>query len=111
MHLEWDFGERAWDAEFVSGPFAGTTRRFCVADLTTERWAKTRASSFVEGDPSRTRAVVQKTIAKEFITRWCEAIASNVGYGFEDAWDLEKPVFETPAKKRRGADELVAAVA
>ncbi len=82
-----------------------------MADLTTERWAKMRASSFVEGDPSRARALVQKTIAKEFITRWCEAIASNVGDDFEDAWGLEEPVFETPAKKRRGADELGAAVA
>ena len=37
VHLEWHVGERAWGAEFVSGPFSGTTRRFCVANLTTER--------------------------------------------------------------------------
>ena len=40
LRLQWDFGSKTWEAEFVSGPFEGTTRRFCVEQLTNKRWSK-----------------------------------------------------------------------
>jgi len=111
VRLEWEFSEKAWEAEFVSGPFTGTSRRFCVADLTTKRWVKLRELSVVQGDLSRTMALVLKNIAKDFITRWCQAITTNIGDDFENEWGLEKEVLERRAKKRRGADDQRAAVA
>ena len=77
LNLEWDFGAKAWNAEFVSGPFKGETTRFCVEDLSLERWSKMEDLTWVEGEVSRHLSVAQKDVAKDFITRSCRAIASN----------------------------------
>ena len=109
VHLQWNFRVKAWDAEFVSGPFVGTTRCFHAVDLTTWRWARMIDLSFVEIDQSRTRGSAQKDVAKNFSTRWCRAIACGRADEFEKTWHLGDLV--TSAKKRRGAGGEGTAVA
>jgi hypothetical protein len=104
LHLAWDFGDKAWDAEFVSGEHAGTKRRFFVADLTRDRWNRMKRSEIVEVDVQIANRLVKKNAAKHFITIWCEAIKSNEGPRFEQEWGLLEPIAATPAKKRRDAN-------
>ena len=111
LSLQWEFVTKAWEAEFVSGPFAGSTRRFAVDDLTTARWAKLRDSGQVEGHAGRSVSIVMKEKAKEFIIRWCHAIASNGGDEFEEEWALAAHTYESPTKKRRDAVDPGTAVA
>ena len=103
LNLEWDFGAKAWNAEFVSGPFKGETRRLCVGDLSSIQRCKGRDLTWAEGDMSGHSSVARKDAAKEIITRWCRAIASNEGKQFEKEWGLQERVLETPQKRRRGS--------
>ena len=48
-------------------------------------------------------STLQKDVAKDFITRWCRAIATNEGDKFEKEWGLQERVLETPQKRRRGS--------
>jgi hypothetical protein len=111
VHLQWNFGAKAWEAEFISGPFVGTTRCFHVVDLTPWRWARMMGQPFVDKDQSRTRALPQKNVAKNFITLWCQAIASGRADEFEKTWRLGESDLVTSAKKRSGAGGDSTAVA
>ena len=39
LRMKYHFGDRAWTAEFVSGPLAGTTYTSSVDNMTAEKWA------------------------------------------------------------------------
>ena len=105
LHLEWDFNNKTWDAEFVAGVLAGTTRRFPVTGMSKDRWSKMRERSLLEDDLAWDRGTDRKKGAKEFITTWCQAIARDEGNNFEEEWGLGETDFLTPEKKRcRRAD-------
>ena len=106
VHLRWNFGLKGWYAEFVSGPFAGATRCFHVADLTSWRWGRMAELSFVGLRTSRSD---QKNAAKHFITRWCRAISTSQADDFETSWQLGDLV--TSPKRCRGAGGAGTAVA
>ena len=86
--LEWDFGCRAWDSEFVGGVLEGTTLRICADDSRGVRWVKLRDMGLCSGDRSRASRLVLKKLAKDFITLWAQAIVANQGTPFETLWGL-----------------------
>ena len=99
LNLEWDSKEKVWQAEFVSGPLKGTTRRFGVSDLTTDRLNKMEVAGIGQtytkgGMGVRLR---RKKQAKDFILLWCDAI-SRGNHTFEVDWSLQET---TPVKKRK----------
>ena len=49
LHLAWQFDEDSWRAEFIAGPFKGTSRTLKVADLDKHMWAKLRELDLVSG--------------------------------------------------------------
>ena len=103
MHLEWQFDDKAWDAEFLAGKYAGTRKRLLVADLNKARWQKMHKLSLVDEDWPLQSKVAKKDGAKALITAWCEAIVNDKGPAFEREWGLCEPLLTTPVKKRRVA--------
>jgi hypothetical protein len=112
VNLQWDFSVKAWNAEYVSGPFVGATRCFHVVDLTTWRWARMTELSFFESTKKKPRPTLsdQKGAAKIFITHWCLAISAGRASEFEKTWQLEE-LLVASAKRSRGAGGQATAVA
>ena len=91
MHLDWDFGTKAWTATFVAGVHVGTTKRFAAEQLTKEHWKKMIELSMIDS-----RAHDRKTVSERIVTSWRKAIVDqNVGE-FEKEWGL---VCEAATKK------------
>ena len=105
LYLEWDFSARSWDATFVAGTFANTTKSLSLKDLDKDRWSKLKMESPTIGDLSTATRLHMKTVAKLFITNWCKAIAGNECAEFEKEWGLGGTNLETPPKKHRRRDE------
>ena len=102
LNLEWDWQKRVWQAEFVSGPLKGTTRRFGRSDLTRDRVKKMKVKGICQpsfqGVISEYRR--QKKQTKDFIVRWCEAISQG-NHTFEVTWDLKETTGQRKRKRAR----------
>jgi len=106
MHLEWQFDAKAWDAEFVAGKYAGTRKRFLVADLNKGRWQKLQKLSLVDEDWPLKSRFAKRDGAKALMIAWCEAIVNDKGPAFEREWGLCEPLLTTPVKQRRVGAKL-----
>ena len=75
LHLAWQFDEDSWRAEFIAGPFKGTSRTLGVADLDKHMWAKLRELDLVNGWLSfHRRSVDRKEAARAFLEQWGLAV-------------------------------------
>lgn len=101
VHLEWDFGGKAWDAEFVAGQFEGQTIRFALSSFTRAIWTQLRDKDIVQNDISRNSMLKQKDAAKQLVTMWCQAIARSRSYEFKMEFNLLADEDYTPTKKKK----------
>ena len=104
LNLEWDSKNLVWQAEFVSGPLKGTTRRFGISDLTKDRSNKMEVAGILQADTTSgmTSYSKRKQQARDVLLVWCDAI-SRGNDSFEVDWDLKEtdgPAC-TPVKKAR----------
>ena len=77
LHLVWQFDEDSWRAEFIAGPFQGTSRTLKVADLDKHMWAKLRELDLVSGWLSQSKANTntdRKFAARAFLEQWGLAV-------------------------------------
>ena len=75
LHLAWQFDEDSWRAEFIAGPFQGTSRTLKVADLDKHMWAKLRELDLVSGWlPLHRVSVDRKLAARDFLEQWGLAV-------------------------------------
>ena len=78
LHLAWQFDEDSWRAEFIAGPFQGTSRTLKVADLDKHMWAKLRELDLVSGWLSLNRyREDRKLAARAFLEQWGLAVTRN----------------------------------
>ena len=104
LHLAWQFDEDSWRAEFIAGPFKGTSRTLNVAHLDKHMWAKLRELDLVSGWLSHKRAAAdRKWAAKVFLEQWGLAVTQEKSEIFGELLDK---TFTTPKKngKKRARD-------
>ena len=109
LRLEWDFGKKTWEAEFVAGPHVGKTRRMHVNDVDDKVWDQMRHTSFASKPLHDASIVGKKNAAKEWLTMWCEAITRNDSAAFDtiaDSRATDSPQCGT--KPHLGDDEVAA---
>ncbi len=101
LHMEWDFSAHAWEATFVAGPFAGTTKRFSPRSLDRAHWTQLQPMQ-ATGDFSSASRPHKKSVAKEFLLQWCTAVERDECAAFESRWgELLAISLESPMKSRR----------
>ena len=90
LNVEWDFNDKTWQSEFLSGPCQGIKRSFSASLHTEARWEKMRCSWQSTADVPLSQATpqVRKQSAKEFLISWCDAIARGEHAGFEREWGV-----------------------
>jgi hypothetical protein len=96
--LEWDFGEKAWEAKFVAGALVGTTKRMCVNELDRNVWKQMKVSGLF----CRATPLEKKNAVKAFMTMWCAAIAGNKAAEFEAT--MRSPATSSPPEDTAVAD-------
>ena len=92
LNLEWDFGQRHWDAAFVAGRYGGTTRCFRVKEIVASRWEQIQELLEDHDDnpcPLWTAYSDRKAIAKDIASVWGHAVVTGNLEAFGTVWGKE----------------------
>ena len=65
--MSWHFHDKAWDAEFTTGTYTGTTRRIRLSDVD-RHWEELKDLYLSDGYMHSNPLVQRKTVGKAFIT-------------------------------------------
>ena len=75
LRMKYLFGDRAWKAEFVSGPLTGTTCTSSVDDMTAQKWATILDAVAV--DFAGATLPQKKEGARLFLKKHCETVLAQ----------------------------------
>jgi hypothetical protein len=110
LHLEWNFTEKVWQAEFLAGAHAGQTRCMSPNELHKHIWALLLENSLVNCPwSSKPDWIQRKHAVKEFMIVWCKAILSGTSEEYDDMIDMVRE--GQRLRKRSVEDNITTAVA
>jgi len=111
LHLEWDFTEKAWDAEIVAGDCQGTTFRLICAGITNHQWTLLKHDALVAGYRSQARGFALKNAGKAIVLKWGQAIMEHRGDDFVNEWRIGEDEPPSPNQHDRLGIEYSAVAA